>query len=184
MSEQKKKPKRGRPPSWKLGPIKEPDYATSYPEKIVQYMEQGLHDYEIMALLGCSRETFYRWVRENDQLKQAHEVGKPKRFKFWMDEARKKIDEDSDKGYKYWISVMNNCFSDMGWVSDYNRHGQGTQINIQNMQVIQNKDETELLESIKANFTTLHDHTKATLLENIPELKLITDDEFKQFKPD
>lgn len=166
-------------------PIEEGEYAEGHAELIIGMMEQGKFDYEIMAEFNISREPFYRWLKQYPEFGKAHEIGKPKRFVWWMTEGKKRFADSSDKGYKYWVTIMNNMFSDMGWTSEYGNKN-GTQININNMQVNQiPQTEFEVLESIKANFATLNSTTQTTYIEALPELKeIIKDAEFREVKPD
>lgn len=175
MDVNKKKPKRktGRASTYRTGTIDEAPFEKGHSEKLVHYMEQGLFDYEIMSLLKICRATFYIWIKEHEDFGKAHEMGKASRFHWWLTEGKKRFSEGNDKGYKFWVTIMNNMFSDVGWVSEYAKtHGQT--ININNMSVIQQTPK-ELLENIKANFNQLFDHTKVDIIDAIPEIKELTD---------
>lgn len=168
----------GRPKGktkYKEGIITEPEYEKSHPERLIELMSQGLFNYEIAAEWKINRDTLVEWRKAHIDLEKAYKIGECLRFRWWMTEGKKRFAEQSDKGYKFWVTIMNNMFSDMGWISEYGRNNAtNTQINIQNMQVVQ-KDKTELLDSIKANFSQLWEHQKTELLESNPEMKeLIT----------
>ena len=152
------------------GEVHEPDYSASHAERMLPLMEQGLFNAEIAAQFGIALRTFYMWREEREEFRKAYEIGRPKRFAWWLTIGRTRLEEKGDKGYKFWVTIMNNMFSEEGWTSEYSKNS-GTQINIGSMNVLQHKSEPELLESIKANFVKLNDASKAALIESKPELK-------------
>lgn len=153
------------------GEVHEPDYTKSHAERLLPLMEQGLFNTEIAAQFNISTSTFNRWRNDFEEFAIAYGIGRPKRFSWWLTVGRKRLEEKGDHGYKYWVTIMNNMFSEEGWTSEYAKN-HGTQINIGNMNVVQ-KSETELVESIKANLVRLDDATKSVLIESRPELKEI-----------
>ncbi len=51
-------------------------YKPEFIEKMLDAMEQGASDTKVMKILGICRDTFYRWLKEHDDFKEAHEYGK------------------------------------------------------------------------------------------------------------
>ncbi len=51
-------------------------YKEDFPERAREYASQGLIDKEIAAKLGVSHMTFYRYVKEHDDFREAVEEGK------------------------------------------------------------------------------------------------------------
>lgn len=162
----------GRPKKrkWIISPVEEGVWHLSHTEQVIRLMEEGYFDYQIMAVLNISAPTWKRWQEANEDFKKAVDLGKPKRFHWWMTEGRKRYEADNEKGYKFWTSIMSHMFHDIGmdWGGDNKR---GTQINIQ---VNQQHSASELLEQIKANFIQLNPDTKLNLIEQIPEIVEIT----------
>jgi hypothetical protein len=114
-----------------------------------QLLKQGALDCEICTALHISRATFYRWLNEYEDFKQAHEEGLEECEAWWTGKARECFLSRDDKGFKYFISTMNNKF---GW--EKGSKGQdttSTTINIGNMNVLQQKSRTELLDYIHAS---------------------------------
>lgn len=176
-----KKRKRGRPKKdkrfkYKAGEIIEPDYTLSHPERLIKLMEQGLFNYEVCSNFDICTETFYKWKEAYPEFLRAYNIGKAKRFTWWLDKARKALKDGNDKGAKYYTLIMNNMFAEEGWISPYNKAA-GTQINVNTMNVLQTQTEAELLENIKQNFERLHDHTKE---EMKPILIEVIHDESKE----
>ena len=119
-------------------------YDQAYPEELIVKMAQGLFDYEIYADWDICKDTFYRWLREYPDLKDAYEIGLVKCYKWWTTEGKARFAEKDDRGFKYWISIMNNKFK---WGSDEARAG--NVINIQNVNVLQQKNNQELIDFIQ-----------------------------------
>jgi hypothetical protein len=122
-------------------------YQDSYPEELIKRMALGQFDYEIYADWDICKDTFYRWLREKPDLKEAYDVGLAKCLKWWSTEGKNRFGERDDRGFKYWISIMNNKF---GWGKDDARVANNTQINIQNVNLLQQKNDAELIDFIKS----------------------------------
>lgn len=113
------------------------------PKKLVEYMGQGKLDCQIYKKFNISKETFYEWIRTKSEFKAAYEEGLPLCEAKFLEFALDKMEKGDEKGFKYWIALMNNKF---GWAKD--REARGTQININTMNVLSNKSDAELLEFI------------------------------------
>lgn len=130
---------------------------------IQDLMAKGYWDYELAATMDISRDTFYRWLRENDEFKQAFEDGKSKRAMFWSQLGRNAVLTDNKKfPFQTWIAFMNNQMQDFGWGTG-DKQGNTTNINIQNMNVLQNKDSSELLEMLQNKISSMDPKVKELL---------------------
>lgn len=116
-----------------------------FPEKLVEYMEDGLLDCQICKKFRISRETFYEWLRTKPTFKIAYEEGLPLAEAKYLEFALKKMEEGDDKGYKYWISIMNNKFRSSGWQREAGPQGSITNIQ-NNISIASQKTEQELIE--------------------------------------
>lgn len=117
----------------------------SHPEKLVKLMEQGLLDCQICKEFRISRETFYEWIRTKPEFKSAYEEGLPLAEAKYLEFALERMKSGDDKGYKYWISIMNNKFRSGGWQRDGQVAGQVTNIQ-NNISIAATKTEQELIE--------------------------------------
>lgn len=128
-----------------------PKYKKEYTDEIIDKMAQGLFDEEICADWSISRNCFYQWLKKYPDFKEAYEVGFNKCFLWWMGAGRAKFAAERDGGFKYWQNVMTNKFH---WNGKAYLNGD-TQININNMNVLQTKSPEEYLEQIKDNLQEL-----------------------------
>ena len=130
--------------------IAEAVYNSSHPERLLELMGEGKLDCEIYAILGLKKDTFYRWRREYPAFESAFQLGLPRCEAWYVKKCRECWERGDDKGFKYFIGIMNNKF---GWGKE-ERYSSVTQntINIQgNMNVIQQKSQEELIELIQNN---------------------------------
>ncbi len=121
-------------------------YQEHYPEQLTALMAEGKLDVQIYAMWDISKDTFYRWLNEKDELREAHNRGMAKCESFYIAKAQAAIEAGDDKGFKYYISLMNNKF---GW--EKGTKGEATtNIQIGNINVLQQKSRGDLLEHVKA----------------------------------
>lgn len=150
--------KRGRPSKYK----------DSYPEEIIKLMQQGYKDCQIYAHWKISKDTFYEWLNTYPELKQAHDQGLELCEKWWEDEGVRLMKAGENKSFNYWIAFMNRKF---GW---HNKNVSGdTNINIQNMNVLQHSNKDRLIEIINEKLGFLKEtnviEADFNLLENKDE---------------
>lgn len=149
--------KRGRPSKYKYAPvtIKEPEFNLSHAQALLELLSRGVLNTGCMAELGLKKDTFYRWIREHEDFKDAYEIGRPRCETYWSNQLQQMTLERDDKGAKACIMILNNNF---GWGKDDLARGNVTQNNINihgNMNVIDQKSQTELLEMFKGNLAYL-----------------------------
>lgn len=136
----------------KRGPKKK--YEPWMCEKIIEIAEQGGHVAQMCKAIGVrSRDTFYRWVKENEEFRTAYEESKVASQAFYENillmGGLGKI-----PGYNFSsiAMVMNNKFSD-----DYKRSatGSNTEININTVE-LDAKQLDDKIEEAKAKLARLN----------------------------
>lgn len=148
-----------------------PKYKNSYPDELVRLMSEGKLDIQVYAAWDISKDTFYRWLNEKPELKEAHNIGMVKCEAVYIDKAQKSMDKGDDKGFKYYISLMNNKFGwEKGSKGDTTNH-----IQIGNMNVLQQKSRDDLLGYVK---DLMHKHS------DVIDIKLIEDTDVIEHKPE
>lgn len=143
-------------------------YAEDYPEKLLEMMEKGYLDCQIYAAFDVSKDTFYEWLKAHPEFKEAHQRGLPKCEAMWATKMQTMIDDREDKGFKPLIAVMNNKF---GWGKNESSSGNTTNIHINQMAVLNTKDDyCKLLDEVKTQAAELN------LIDLVPEqVQLISD---------
>jgi hypothetical protein len=141
----------GRPSIYKPGNVIENEYDNNHPQYLLALLSEGKLDIEVIAALGISKDTFYRWLREKEDFKQAYNLGLPRCEAIYIAKARTCWEAGDEKGFKYFIALMNNKF---GW-GDTEKSSQTrvthNNININTMQVLNTREQyLELLDQTKA----------------------------------
>ena len=121
-------------------------------------MAAGLSDTEVMAQWGVSRSTFYRWIREMPELKEAHDIGKVMFDAIHEDLGRQGMLKQADIDYQFWRDLGKFRH---GWAERPTATTSNTQINIDTMNVLNEHTNEELTAYIK------------TQLEQYPELQQV-----------
>lgn len=138
-------------------------YKSNYPAEIYKKMAAGLSDTEVMAMWGISRSTFYRWIKEIPELKEAHEQGKVQFDAIHEDLGRQGMLKTAEVDYQFWRDLGKYRH---GWTEKPSQATSNTQINIDTMNVLNEQSNEELLSYIKSQ------------MEQNPELaKIIEHDE-------
>ncbi len=117
------------------------------PDQLIEMMSVGKLDVQIYAEWGVSKDTFYTWLNEYKDLKEAHEIGLAKCEAWYASAAQRALEDRDDKGFKYFIAIMNNKF---GWEKGPPK-SEGTTNNIQigNVNLLQQKSRVDLLDYVK-----------------------------------
>ena len=115
-----------------------------------------------MAQWGISRSTFYRWIKEMPELKEAHEMGKVAFDAIHEDLGRQGMLKQTDVDYQFWRDLGKYRH---GWAEKPSAATTNTQINIDTMNVLSEQTNEELLEFIKSQ------------MEKHPELQNIIEHE-------
>ena len=133
-------------------------YKPSYPADIFKCMAAGQTDTEVFAKWGISKATFYRWLKEIPDLKEAKEMGEVQYEAFLDQKGRAGMLKTEDIDPVFWKEL---CKYKLG--RSEKQLAQNTQINIENMNVLNQQTNDELLEYIKSQ------------MDQNPELKNIID---------
>lgn len=136
--------------------------------QLTKKMAAGLSDTEVMAQWGISRSTFYRWIKELPELKEAHETGKVMFDAIHEDLGRQGMLKLADIDYQFWRDLGKYRH---GWADKQSVATNNTQINIDTMNVLNEKTNEELLALIK---NAMEEHPE---LGNIIEHKPLTQEE-------
>lgn len=119
---------------------------------LTKLMAAGNSDTQVIAQWGISRDTFYRWLREHEELKEAHEVGK-----VMFDAIHEKLGVEgmlktADIDYQFWrdLGKFRNKWTDKSETSTNN-----TQININ---FLQQQTNQELIEYIQENLDVIEEN--------------------------
>lgn len=135
-------------------------YEPKHCVELYKKMAAGLSDTEVMAKWGVSRSTFYRWIKEIPELKEAHERGKVAFDAIHEDIGRQGMMKTSDVDYQFWRDLGKYRH---GWAEKPSAATTNTQINIDTMNVLNEQTNEELLMFIKSQ------------MEKHPELSNIID---------
>lgn len=121
-------------------------YQEKYCADIYRQMAAGLSDTQVMAQWGVSRSTFYRWMKEHPELKEAHEKGKVAFDAIHEEYGIQGMLKQTDMEYAFWrdLGKYRN-----GWAEKQSTATQNTQINIDTMNVLNEQTNEELLAYIK-----------------------------------
>lgn len=114
---------------------------------LTKKMAAGMSDTEVMAHWGISRGTFYHWIKEYPELKEAHDTGKVMFDAIHEDLGRQGMLKTLDIDYQFWrdLGKFRHGWSDKPSTSTMN-----TQINIDTMNVLNEQTNEELLCYIKS----------------------------------
>jgi hypothetical protein len=139
------------------------DYDPKYCVEVYKYMSGGMSETQAIAALGHSRSTFYRWKKEYPEFKEALDKGKVQFDARHEELGVQGMMKTMDIDYQFWrdLGKYRN-----GWTE---KTGPGitnnTQINIDQMNVLNDLSNQELLMLIKSQ------------IEQNPELQHIIEGE-------
>jgi hypothetical protein len=130
----------------KGNPTYNPDF---HPDNLIERMTLGELDVQVYAAWQVSKKTFYKWLSEHEDFKEAYEIGLPACESWWLTEMKKKWQQGDEKGFKYCALIVNTKF---GYRENQSPSvTNNTQINIQgNMNVLQEKSRAELIDFISS----------------------------------
>jgi hypothetical protein len=121
---------------------------------LAERMREGAKDCWIWAEWGVCKDTFYAWLREYPELKETHERGLAECEKWWEAKGIELMKAGDNKAFSYWIAFMRRKFGGV-WVNPDAHNAQTTHININQMNVLQHKSPTELVEFINQGLSYL-----------------------------
>lgn len=120
-------------------------YKSELCQDLISLMEMGALDVQICAKWNISRDTFYRWLREIPEFKEAHDQGMAKCESWWIDKYYQMADGtlEGKHSFNAVMAIMNNKFKWTRGEAD-----KATQINIGNVNVLQNLSRDQLIQNI------------------------------------
>lgn len=141
------------------------DYNPKLCSELTRQMAAGLSDTEVIAKWGLARSTFYRWKKEHPEFKEAHEIGKGMFDAIHIELGTKAMKKEIDLEYVYWKDLGKYChgWADKGATGTTNN----TQINIDQMNVLNEQSNEELLMYIKDNLSKHPELSR--IIEHDPE---------------
>ena len=78
-------------------------------ETVIELMKEGASQYEVLATLGISEDTFYRWKKENEEFSESIKRGSQLSQAWWEKEGRISLD-DRQFNSTLWYMNMKNRF--------------------------------------------------------------------------
>jgi hypothetical protein len=131
------------------------DYDPEYhPQKVLEYMSQGMLDCEIYAEFDISKNTFIRWKKEYPEFNEAYEKGLPKCESVSVIKPLKQMVADqTDKGYKALSHIARNKF---GHDAPNHVATTNTQINIGQVTINNKEDYDRLALEVKDQLLNLN----------------------------
>lgn len=140
-------------------------YKPEYCQTIAELMKSGAKDAQLASALRICPATFYNWLKEYPEFKEAYDLGLADCEKWWEDEGLRQMANSENKKFNHWIAFMNRKF---GWSGKGNQGGD-TQININTVNVLQTKNKEELLEFIQGKLKELEIQPEAKEIEYLPK---------------
>lgn len=126
-------------------------------------MSQGKLDVQIYSDWGISKDTFYQWMNEHEELKEAHQIGMAKCESWYAQKAQQALEDRDDKGFKYFIAIMNNKFN---WEKGSPKEVGTTNIQVGNIQILQQKSRDGLIDFIKNSLNRNNELIDVKLIED------------------
>jgi transposase len=78
-------------------------------ETVIELMKEGASQYEVLATLGISEDTFYRWKKENEEFSESIKRGSQLSQAWWEKKGRISLD-DRQFNSTLWYMNMKNRF--------------------------------------------------------------------------
>lgn len=124
---------------------------------LIKRRSKGQLNAQICSQWHISENTFYRWIKEHPEFKEAHEESMQNLKASWVDRGINYMDEGNSKAFPFWKEIMKN---ELDYISDSRAKTEVTQKNqlyIGNVNLIQNGDKDYLLSFIKDELRNLKD---------------------------
>lgn len=143
-----------------------------HPKDIIEIMSQGLFNVHIWTKWDIDESTFYRWLKEHPELEDAYRKGEAACQAYWISNklipmANGEIDgKHSFNATKF---LMEKKFKEFRPEKELSAN-----ININNMNVLDNKTSDELIRTIQNNLSFLQQ--KNVIQVEATEVKVLEDD--------
>lgn len=147
-----------------------------HPKEVIRRMELGELDIQIIAAFGISKKTFYLWLKNHPEFKEAYDIGIVQCEAAWDRKGVEYMEGDRDKPFRYWIAIKNNKF---GWADGKKEQiNKTTNVYIDNMNVLQTKNKDELLDLISKKLS--HNDSIPQEYRMLSHEEAKVDDEFRE----
>lgn len=123
------------------------EFKKYYVNKIAQETALGKSDSQIIKDWGIARSTFYEWKKNHPEFLEAYDLGKGLAESNHIELGRLAMTKQLDLDYQFWRDIGKHLYK----INNQPTAGgtNNTQINIDNMNVLQNQSNEELLSYIK-----------------------------------
>lgn len=136
-------------------PTYKPYDALFHPKNIIELMAAGMFNCQIEDVWYISHSTFCRWRNEYPELQEAYEIGESKRKAHKIKNYITPMLEGKLEGKHSFAALKYVMDAELNY-SPTTLHTAGTtNISIENMNVLQQKSISELIEKLNADFTFL-----------------------------
>jgi len=142
-------------------------YKEEYADQMYKLMSsEGALDCHLCKKFKISGKTFYKWLDEIEEFKEAHEKGLPACEAWWVDKGMEGM-QGKVKGFNAmtWIMFMNNKFK---WSRNSGEQGNQT-ININQVNVLQDKSREGLINYIRKSIENNKDVIDVELIDSKEE---------------
>lgn len=138
-------------------------YKAEYPDRMTKLMQQGALDCQIAADLKISNSTFYRWLDEIPDFRDAYDLGQPACEAWWIERGLEGMQGKLKKfNCTAWIAFMNNKFK---WIKA-NTPDTTQTININQMNVLTDKSREGLIKYLTKAVESNQDIVDVKLIED------------------
>lgn len=138
-------------------PTYRPYDSSFHPQDLINLMRSGFFNCEIEDEWAISAATLKRWITENPELKEAYEKGKSGRKAYWVAEKIKPMIDGKLEG-RHSFSAIKLLMEGEGEYSPREQPGNSTQININNMNLLDQKTHSELQKLLCQDLKFLDDN--------------------------
>lgn len=147
-------------PAYKKKPLinpitgKRPYSSEFHPQNLIELMAQGYFNAQVYAKWGISRDTFYRWRREHEELETAYQEGLAQHEAYMLQTYLIPMAQGINDG-KHSFNAVKYLMDEKYNYSKANATGNTTNISIGNMAISQSSTSEELIAKLNENFKFL-----------------------------
>lgn len=153
----------------KYDPTYKPYDTEFHPQDLIERMSSGETNVQVLSAWNISEPTFYRWLKDHLELADAYDRGKTKFEAWYIENIFNPMISGKLQGRHSYSAAMTIAKNKLGWSKDTDRHA-NTTVNVQQLNVLNQKDPKELTEMILNNFDYLQN---MNVIDVTPEPKLI-----------
>lgn len=129
-------------------PTYKPYDSNYHPQNLIELMSNGLYDCQIEDCWYISHSTFHRWRQENPELQDAYDIGQSKRKAYKIQTYLIPMMEGKLEGKHSFNAVKYVMDAELDYTKPAYGNNGTTNININNMAIINQKTIPELIEKL------------------------------------